>query len=124
MTLSAAFMALLGVGITFLPQELLAYVNSPSKGPVVLLIQLSGAFYLGFAVLNWMARGKLIGGIYSRPVGVANFLHFFIGAIALLKGIFLNDLKFQIATTAIIYTVFTIWFGFVVFGNPVKETSA
>jgi hypothetical protein len=48
MGLSAAFLAMLGVGITFLPQELLAHVGAPSDGTVVLLIQMLGALYFGF----------------------------------------------------------------------------
>ena len=58
MSLSAAFLAMLGVGITFLPQELLAHVGAPSDHTVILLIQMLGALYLGFAVLNWMSRIK------------------------------------------------------------------
>lgn len=41
---------------------------------------------MGFAALNWMARGSLIGGIYNRPIAVANFLHFLVGGLALGKG--------------------------------------
>lgn len=47
MTLSAAFLATLGVGITFLPQELLAHVGAQPEGALVLLIQMLGALCLG-----------------------------------------------------------------------------
>jgi hypothetical protein len=52
MSLSAAFFAMLGAGFTFLPQEILAHVGAPSDGTVVLLMQILGALYLGFAMLN------------------------------------------------------------------------
>jgi hypothetical protein len=35
-------------------------------------------------MLNWMARANRIGGIYSRPVAMGNFLHFTMGALVLL----------------------------------------
>ena len=47
--------------------------------------QACGVLYLGFAILNWMAKDDLIGGIYSRPVAMGNFLHFFTIAMALVK---------------------------------------
>lgn len=81
MSLSAVFLAALGVGITLLPQELLIHAGAESEGTDVLLIQMLGAAFLGLTVLNWMSKGALIGGIYGRPVTMANFFHFGIGAV-------------------------------------------
>jgi hypothetical protein len=63
MSLSAAFLAAAGVGITFLPQELLVHAGARADGTLVLLIQLLGASYMGAAALNWMNRGNRVGGI-------------------------------------------------------------
>ena len=71
MSLSAAFLAVLGVAAIFLPHEVLAHVGGRAEGTSVLLIQLLGALYLGFAMLNWMNRGNRIGGIHARPVSMA-----------------------------------------------------
>lgn len=121
MSLSAACFALLGVGITFLPQELLAHVGAPSDGIVVLLMQMLGALYLGFAVLNWMNRGSHIGGIYRRPVSMANFFNFVIGGAALVKWLIEGPLAPEVAVLALIYSVFAVWFGLVVFTHPANE---
>jgi hypothetical protein len=51
---SAAFYAVLGLAATVLPQELLAHAGAPAHGPTVLLIQMLGALFVGFAVLNWL----------------------------------------------------------------------
>ena len=67
MSPSAALLASLGIGITFLPQEFLVHVGVWPAGPIVLVIQLLGALYLAAAILNWMNRGILIGGVYGRP---------------------------------------------------------
>ena len=36
-------------------------------------------------MLNWMAKGTLIGGIYNKPIAIGNFTHFTIGGLALIK---------------------------------------
>jgi hypothetical protein len=122
MSLSAAFLATLGVGITFLPQELLAHVGARPEGTPALLIQLLGALYLGFATLNWMNRGSHIGGIYGRPVSMANFFNFAVGATALLKGAIAQQFALEVAAMASIYSVFGVWFGLVLFTHPANET--
>ena len=123
MTLSAAFLAALGVGITFLPQELLAHLGAPHEGVLVILVQLLGALYLGLALLNWMNRGNRIGGIYSRPVSMANFLSFSVGALALVKGSVAPQFTIEVAAMAVIYSAFGIWFGLVLFTHPADMPS-
>jgi len=118
MTLSAVFLAILGTGITFLPQELLAFAGAATGGTVVLLMQMLGALYLGFAVLNWMNRGNFIGGIYFRPVSMANFFNFAIGAVPLLKWVITQPFALVVAVIALIYSIFGVWFGLVVFTHP------
>jgi len=31
-------------------------------------MQIIGSFYFAFAILNWMSKGSIIGGIYNRPI--------------------------------------------------------
>jgi hypothetical protein len=118
MTTSAIFMAILGVAASFLPQEIIAHFGSEPQGHAVLLIQVAGAIYLGFAILNWMARGNLIGGIYSRPVALGNFMHFAIVAVVLAKAVMAGLDQVEIVSALIVYSVFAAWFGAVLFGSP------
>lgn len=85
MTLSAAIMATAGILLTFVPDELLGIISPAQQFSVLIILQLLGALYFAFAILNWMARGNIIGGIYSRPIAIGNTAHFFIGSMALLK---------------------------------------
>lgn len=117
---SAVFLAVSGVGITFLPQELLLHVGASPEGASLRLVQLLGAALLGFAALNWMSKGAHIGGIYGRPLAMANFFHFAIGATALVRGT-LHDFAVDIAVVAAIYTVFAVWFGLVLFTHPTGD---
>ena len=117
---SAILMALFGVIAVFLPQELVVYFGSKPDTFVVIIVQIAGALYLGFAFLNYYSRSKMIGGIYSRPIVIANLVHFTIVALMLLKEL-LNGLSFELVVGALIYTVFALWFGFVMYSNPLKN---
>jgi hypothetical protein len=117
MNLSAGLMTILGLAASFAPQEILSAAGADSEGLPVLLVQITGGLYLGFAMLNWMARGVLIGGIYSRPVAIGNFMHFAVVAITLLKFLMTSYLP-AILVATIVYGIFAIWFGLVVFRHP------
>lgn len=121
MSLSALLMAILGICASFLPQEILSYSGADPRGLGVLLVQVVGALYLGFAMLNWMARANLIGGVYSRPVAMGNFLHFAVVAVTLLKALLGGMRAEAILAGAVVYSVFAIWFGLVVFTHPRKQ---
>jgi hypothetical protein len=120
MAASALFLGGLGVAASFLPQEILTSIGAPSQGALPLLVQLGGALYAGFAMVNWMARSNLLGGIYNRPVAMGNFAHFFIGAAALVKGLLAGRTEPAVWIGGVAYSVFAVCFALVAFGSPVK----
>ncbi len=120
MSLSALLMAILGVLATFLPQEILDYSDSHPEGLLLLIVQITGALYMGFAILNWMVRSNLIGGIYNRPVALGNFLHFTMVALVLLKALMVEQ-SVEIVVGAVVYSAFAIWFGLAIFTHPIKD---
>ena len=122
MTLSAIIMATIGISASFIPHEILTFIGLPTNQPLPLLIQVIGAMYFAFAMLNWMSKGSIIGGIYNRPIAIANWTHFVIAGLALIKGILSNpSLSYVIWSIAIIYSIFAILFGIVAFNHPVSE---
>ena len=124
MIASALLMALCGVALQFAPHEILGYFGADASGIFPLFLQLIGALYLGFAMLNYMARGTLIGGIYSRPLATGNLTHFLVGALALLKYAASAQNAAPVWTAAIIYSIFAILFGITMFTHPLKEKGA
>lgn len=118
MVSSALFMAIPGLAASFLPQEILAFSGLTISAWTVLAVQVAGGLYLGFAMLNWMARANLIGGIYSRPVAIGNFLHFAMVTLAAWKAVAAGQSTIGITLAAIIYSVFAIAFGWVAFTQP------
>ena len=122
MTLSAMILALIGISLIFLPNEILDYLELSVSETLQLLMQIIGSFYFALAILNWMSKGSLIGGIYGRPIAMANLTHFVIAGFALIKGILANpSLSYVIWSIAIIYSIFAIFFGIVAFRHPVNE---
>ena len=86
-------------------------------------MQLLGALMLGFAMMNWMAREALFGGIYNKPMTIGNLLHFGIGALALVKIVFGTEQDVElIVGLTVIYSCFALCFGYVFMNNPKSIT--
>ena len=118
MILSATLLAVIGLAMSFMPEEVLGLHGTAPDNATILLLQMAGAVYLGFALINWGARGVLIGGIYSRPVAAGNFLHFVMVAITLIKAA-ITFTAVPLMISAAVFTVFAAWFGLVMFRSPV-----
>ena len=106
MTAAALLQALFGAACLFLPASLGG--DSISAGPV---IQLLGAALLGFAALNWLSRGAPLGGIYGRPVVLANFANAAIGTLLLGKAAWGQPGSLPIWTMLIPYALGALAFG-------------
>jgi hypothetical protein len=118
MIASAALLAVIGLAASFMPQELLSLHGTVPDNATVLIVQMSGALYLGFALLNWMAKGVLMGGIYARPLAAGNFLHFVMVAITLTKAALAFE-ALPLIISAAVFAAFAMSFGLVLFRPPV-----
>jgi len=117
-------LALIGISLILLPNEILDYFELSVSETLQLLMQIIGSLYFALAILNWMSKESLIGGIYGRPIAMANLTHFVIAGLALIKGILANpSLSYVIWSIAIIYSIFAILFGIVAFKHPVSENN-
>ena len=116
---SCIFLGAQGIILTFMTDEIISGLSIIPEPISILLLQLLGALYLGFAMLNWMAKDSLIGGIYNRPIAIGNFMHFLVGALALIKIITKIHTHSEIVISlTIVYSVFAILFGYVFRTNP------
>jgi hypothetical protein len=115
---SAVVLAALGLVASFVPREILLRLGSQGAPLETLLVQITGALYLGFAMFNWMARESLLGGIYGRPVVFGNFMHFMVAAFALLKALIAGPRPPVLIAAASLYWVFCLAFGWVSFTPP------
>lgn len=116
MTASALLMGVTGILLTFIPQGISTYLALP--GSSTILLQLFGALYFGFAMLNWTGKANITGGIYSKPVTIGNFTHFFIGAFALVKVATTTTGLTWVWIATTLYFIFAVLFGYLVFTAP------
>ena len=68
---SAIAFSLLGVVCLFFPDVLVRLMGFSSS--VKILIQFVAAGFLAMATLNWIGRNAIYGGIYGKPITLANF---------------------------------------------------
>ena len=122
MSASALALALLGLPCIFAPDVVLQRLTGSSNAGAELIVQITGALYLGFAGLNWMGKGNLIGGIYGRPVAIGNLLHFLVAAIALFKSVSVMGGPRFLWPIALGYASFALGFALIVFRNPLSST--
>ena len=121
MTSSALFYAIIGIILSFLPNEIADYLNVEYNIITILFLNIMSALYLGFGILNWMAKGTLIGGIYNRPIAIGNLMHFGVGAIALVKVVSNIQTHSEIVISlTVVYVIFAILFVYIFRTNPTK----
>ena len=110
---SALWAGACGFAAVFLPQNMSASLAIERSLATDVVIQLLGGCLFGFAMMNWMAKGSRIGGIYNKPLAVGNLMHFMIGAFTLFK---LASAGTLLVIAAGIYAAFAVAFGLLVFG--------
>ena len=121
MTSSALFYAIIGIILSFLPNEIADYLNVEYNIVTILFLDIMSALYLGFGILNWMAKGTLIGGIYNKPIAIGNLMHFGVGAIVLVKVVSNIQTHSEIVISlTVVYVIFAILFVYIFRTNPTK----
>lgn len=65
-----------------------------------------------------------MGGIYSRPVSVGNFMHFLVAALALAKAAAGDASGRWVIAAAVVYGILAIGFGWVAFGYSPGDAAA
>ena len=82
---SAGFLLIGGLALLFASDEILPRIVPAFPAAGSWIGQLVGAGWLALAALNWLSRSTLLGGIYGRPLLLANLSLYFISATVLLK---------------------------------------
>lgn len=117
---SAIFMGIVGILLTFIPNEIFELASGITPSPFqILILQLGGALYFGMAMINWYSKNQIIGGLFGRAVGIGNYTHFLIASLGLLKSGLLKENYYLMAFT-MIYVIFALGFTWMFFTTPKK----
>ncbi len=122
LTLAALLLFVLGLVIDFMPQETAVVLGLQDSPTLTVLIQSLAAALLGMGLLNWFSKTNPMGGIYSRPLGLANMLLFGVSAITLVRASLRSAMPLSIRIAAVVATVFAaafVWLLF--FHDPVGK---
>lgn len=110
-----------GVALTFLPEEIGSAVFGPDAPGIVLAV-LGGALF-GLGLLNWMTRRAPIGGIYGRPVLMANLVHFTVAGLALLRMALDEPVGVGFWAITLVYLAGLAFYGLLLFKGPADPLS-
>lgn len=119
---SALLLVFLGVLLSFLPAEIASVMGLSHDLAKQMALQLLGAVYFGFGMLNYMNKRAVVGGIYGRPLVVGNFSHFLIAALALLKAQDLLSTYPWLWALAIAFGLLAVAFGRLLFYAPAESS--
>lgn len=86
-SVSALILGIAGLALLFAPDVVLPAVVPAFPRSAVWLGQLLAAGWLGLAILNWLQRRLVLGGIYGRPVVLANLVLYPVSALSLLRAL-------------------------------------
>jgi Na+-driven multidrug efflux pump len=113
-------MGFAGLMLTFFPQEIAKdLLLMDDSRLITFLLQMIGAMYFALGMLNWMSKNSLIGGIYNRPIAIANMTHFLMVGITLAKLMLSTEqTRFPSWVILILYLGFAFAFVFILFKSP------
>ena len=72
-----------GIVLLFFPDHLIRILNFPAQTDFI--FQINAAGWLAMATLNYTGRNAIYGGIYGKPITMANFIFGFISTLLLLS---------------------------------------
>lgn len=112
-----------GLVATFAPEMVLRAAGVQPSPMLMVLVQLLGAAWMGIAILNWMTRHGVIGGIYSRPLVVGNLLHCTAAGLALAKALPALPAPPWLWGLAVAYLALAVGFGFALLRHPLPPAA-
>ncbi len=115
MTSSSLVLGVAAVSALFAPDVVLSLLHTSVTAQLSVMVQMMGALYFAFALMNWTAKDSAIGGIYARPVSLGNFGHFFVGALLLIRYQISATFNLSALVIMVIYVVFASLFYWLVF---------
>lgn len=114
-TASALTLGIAGAVLLFAADEIVERAGAPGAFAAVVGQCLGGA-WLALAVATWITRGSPQGGIYGRPIVLANTWVYTITALVCLRAFWVSQ---AVSVVALVAAVFAVLYSYVLFRAPV-----
>jgi hypothetical protein len=118
---SAVLLLLGGATLLFASDAVLPRLLSGFPTSGAWLGQLLAAAWLGIGALNWLGRSALLGGIYGRPVVMANFALYFITTMVLVRRVMSGAVPGGLWLVLVPVALFAIAYGGLLFRGPLER---
>ena len=117
---SAVLLLGCGVAALFAPEEIAGVLGAQGQATSKVVVQLLGAGLFALGFLDWFVRFATIGGLYGRPVIVANLAFFFIATTTLGRHAIDSGSGLAWGLTGIV-AVLAAWFGRFLLYPPAEQ---
>ncbi len=122
LTATALLLAAVGLALDFLPQEAAALLGLAAAPALTVILQCLAAALLGLGYLDWLSRANLMGGIYSRPLALANLLFFAVSSITLVRFTAQHTTPTALRVACIVASAFAVLFAWLMFfHDPIRS---
>jgi hypothetical protein len=115
---SAALLLLGGFAMLFAPDVILPALVPGFPPDTAWLGQLLAAAWLAVAALNWLQRSAVLGGIYGRPVVLANLVLYFVSALSLIRAVADGEAPAALWAVAAVFVVLAVAYGALLLRGP------
>ena len=119
--ISAVLLGLGGIALLFAADVVLPRIIPGFPRTAFWLGQLLAAGWLAIALLNWVSQPGLLGGIYGRPVVLANSALYFITTTVMLKTAFRPGAPAWLWLVLVPAAALAIIYGWLMFRGPFER---
>ena len=122
LSLSAATYFAAAIPLLFAPEETSALLGGSVAAGQIAILQVLGSALLGFALLNWSNRYSQLGGIYGRPLVLANLAHAMTAFLLLVRAAARDPGFLPVALPTAVYLLLALAFASRLFVAPRPDT--
>jgi len=123
-TFSALLLGAGGAAFLFGSDVLLARVIPGTPASATVLGQLVAAAWLAVASLNWNQRRVIVGGIYGRPMVLANLALYLISAFSLARPAMASGASPALRLFTVLFGILTVVYGAILLRGPFGADTA
>lgn len=122
LTITSLLLFVAGGAAVFAADEVAGLMDLEVSFETRIFAEFAGIGMLALAIQNWMSRGRPIGGVYARPLGLGNLLFFSTSALTLGRYLSAGMLPLEVIAVCGVFALLALAFAWLVFfSRPAAE---